>query len=265
MNILLTNDDGILAEGITAIAVALSTIARVYVIAPKEQRSASGHGITIGKSMTVEEMHLPPAVRAFAVDGTPADCVRMGLYMLSKSGVKIHKVVSGANHGMNLGTDTLYSGTVSAAVEGAMNGKPSIAISVCASLPTDFDAACKMAKIAVNLPADVHGTSTALSINLPHRTWKEIKGMIVTRLGVMEYEEIYHENSDDASKHNMRKFTYAGKAVFNNSLLSGTDIEGCRAGYITITPLQFDLTDHGKLNRLSERINKYTEDPFSDS
>ena len=255
MNILLTNDDGIMAEGIAAMSAALSTIANVYVVAPKEQKSASGHGITIGKNMTVEQMSLPPAVRAFAVDGTPADCVRMGLFMLNKSGVIIHKVVSGANHGMNLGTDTLYSGTVSAAVEGAMNRKPSIAISVCTSQPTNFEAARKMVIMAVELPLDIHGASTALSINIPHRSWEEIKGIVVTRLGVMEYDEKYYEINKDVSKDNMREFSYNGKAVFNNSILPGTDIKGSREGYITITPLHFDLTDHTSLNRLSECIN----------
>jgi 5'-nucleotidase len=249
MNILLTNDDGILAEGITAMCEALSSIAGIYIFAPKDQKSASGHGITIGKSMTMEEMNLPPAVRAFAVNGTPADCVRLGLYFMEKAGVTIDKVVSGANHGLNLGTDTLYSGTVSAAVEGAMNGKPSIAISVGSVTPTDFTVASRIAVMAANLPADIHKASVALSFNIPHRSYEEIKGIRVTKLGVMEYEEIYTEKE---IAENLLEFVYAGKPVFKNSLLPGTDIERYCAGFITVTPLHYDLTDHQNLDRLHE-------------
>ena len=249
MNILLTNDDGILAEGITALAKALSAVAKVYLVAPRDQKSACGHGITISRYMTAEEMNLPYAAGAIAVDGTPADCVKLGLYMLEKSGVSIDKVVSGANHGPNLGTDTIYSGTVSAAVEGAMNEIPSIAVSIGSKSPTEFNAAGKIAVMAAEMPLDIHGRSVTLNINLPHRPWEDIKGIKVTKLGIMAYEELYDEAE---SADGLRMFAYAGKAVFKDGLLADTDIEGYKAGYITITPLQFDMTDHEGLSRLSE-------------
>jgi 5'-nucleotidase len=251
MNILLTNDDGILAEGITRLAKALNAVAKVYIVAPNDQRSACGHGITLGKYMTMEEMNLPYAAGAIAVGGTPADCVKLGLYLLRKSGVVIHKVVSGANHGLNLGTDSLYSGTVSAAVEGAINGRPSIAVSIGSKSPTEFEAACKITLTALEFPLDIHGASVALNINIPHRPWEEIKGVKVTRLGVMDYEEIYDEAG---SEDGLRQYIYAGKALFEDNQLPGTDIEGFKAGNITVTPLHFDLTEHIGLNKLSEYV-----------
>jgi len=250
MNILLTNDDGILADGIIALSKALSQVADVYIFAPKDQKSASGHGITIGRSMTVEEMDLPPAKHAYAVGGTPADCVRLGIYFLEQSGVVIDKVVSGANHGLNLGTDTLYSGTVSAAVEGIVNKKPSIAISLGAVAPTDFTMVSKIAVMAANLPPDIHDASAALSFNIPHPP-REIKGIRVTQLGRMDYKEVYTEKEAEG---NLRAFVYSGKPVFDDNLLPGTDVEGYVAGYITVTPLQFDLTNYLYADKLREKF-----------
>ncbi|MDR0424231.1 MAG: 5'/3'-nucleotidase SurE, partial [Clostridiales Family XIII bacterium] len=135
MNILLTNDDGIDALGLLRLAEALRGVADIYVCAPREQKSATGHGITVIKRLDFREVEYPGAARAIEIDGTPADCVKVGLYRLKQDGIFIDKVFSGINHGSNLGTDTLYSGTVGGAMEGALNMKPSVAVSVDARCP----------------------------------------------------------------------------------------------------------------------------------
>ena len=130
MNILVANDDGIRARGLTELVRALSGEASVYVCAPDGQRSASGHGITVSKYITVKEEQVEGAEYALSTSGTPADCVKLGMKILSEKGVKIDMLFSGINHGGNLGTDVLYSGTVAAAMEGSICGVPSVAVSV---------------------------------------------------------------------------------------------------------------------------------------
>ena len=119
MNILLANDDGINAEGIRQLAKALRSLGDVYVFAPDRQRSASSHALTIEKQLTIAREDFPGAKEAYSVDGTPADCVKLGIYALRDRGIDVDIVYSGINHGGNLGSDTMYSGTVSAAAEGA--------------------------------------------------------------------------------------------------------------------------------------------------
>ncbi|PWM66947.1 MAG: 5'/3'-nucleotidase SurE [Eubacteriales Family XIII. Incertae Sedis bacterium] len=130
MKILVANDDGINARGIHELVSALSRVAEVYVSAPHVQRSAAGHGMTLSGSLFVREVEFEGAEKAYEVSGTPADCVKIGLYLLKRQGVEIDMVFSGINHGGNLGTDTLYSGTVSAALEGNLKGYPAVAVSV---------------------------------------------------------------------------------------------------------------------------------------
>lgn len=145
MNILVTNDDGINASGICSLAEALSKVADVYVCAPHTQRSAAGHGITVSKPIEVEERTFARAAKAYAITGTPADCVKIGTKILREQDIKVDMVFSGINLGGNLGTDTLYSGTVSAAIEGSLCGIPSVAVSVNSHEATHFELACELA------------------------------------------------------------------------------------------------------------------------
>src|SRR5665648_822209 len=138
MNILVANDDGIRAEGIYQLVRALSSVADIYVCAHDVHRSASGHSISIGVSLKIEEVQFENAKLALEISGTPADCVKLGLKILDKKGIKIDMVFSGINHGGNLGTDTLYSGSVSAPIECAFNGTTALAVSVKAHFPQGF-------------------------------------------------------------------------------------------------------------------------------
>ncbi|MDR1135763.1 MAG: 5'/3'-nucleotidase SurE [Clostridiales Family XIII bacterium] len=247
MNILLTNDDGIDAAGLRQLADALGRAASIYVCAPKEQKSASGHGITVIKRLNFREVKYPGAARAIEIDGTPADCVKVGLYRLKQDGILIDKVFSGINHGSNLGTDTLYSGTVGAAMEGALNMKPSVAVSVDARNPIFFEAASRLALSAAALPIEAHGHRTVLNINVPDAPPNEIKGVKITRLGVMEYTEEFNE---EYSSEEDRGYWYAARQVFTRNGAPDVDVTEHRRGYATITPLQSDLTDEGLIKEM---------------
>ncbi|MDR3295486.1 MAG: 5'/3'-nucleotidase SurE [Clostridiales Family XIII bacterium] len=241
MNILLTNDDGIHAEGIRKLAEALQEIGNLYVFAPSEQKSGCGHGLTLTAPITVKETEFPGAVRAAAVGGTPTDCVKIGLKLLHEAGVQIDIVYSGVNQGGNLGTDTLYSGTVSAAIEGLLCGKPAVAVSVDAREPKHYETACRLAVKAGRLPPGTQGAGTALNINAPDLPPDRVKGVRVTRLGLREYEEWFQEAPGG--------YRYSSRPLLRESLSEDCDVAASAKGYATITPLHYDLTD---LERIEE-------------
>lgn len=145
MNILVSNDDGIQAQGIKELVKALSKEGNVYVSAPASQRSASSHALSVNDKITMKKVDFDCAAMAFEVSGTPADCVKLGLYVLKEKGINIDIVYSGINHGGNLGTDTMYSGTVSAAAEGLFRGLPAVAVSVNSHEAQHFEGACILA------------------------------------------------------------------------------------------------------------------------
>lgn len=249
INILLTNDDGIHAEGILRLAETLSGLGDVYVCAPEGQRSASGHSITVRDPISMEEIRLPHARAAMQFSGTPADCVKMGLQLLRQRGVEIHIVYSGINHGGNLGTDTLYSGTVSAALEGVLCGLPAVAVSVDSHNPAHFEEACRLAakffdKALTGLPPGV-----ALSINAPNLPEEEVKGLRVARLGVRQYVERFEESFDEQGR---KAYCYRGMPVVYDSKDIGNDVIALQEDYATITPLHYDLTDLEMLRKLKE-------------
>jgi 5'-nucleotidase len=192
------------------------------------------------KRLDFREVEYPGAARAIEIDGTPADCVKVGLYRLKQDGIFIDKVFSGINHGSNLGTDTLYSGTVGGAMEGALNMKPSVAVSVDARCPAHFEAACRLAVSAALLPPEAHGPRMVLNINVPDAPLGQVKGVKATRLGIMEYTEEFREESGPEGD---RGYWYAARQVFTKEVDPGIDVFEHRDGYATITPLRADLTD----------------------
>ena len=248
MNIFVTNDDGIKAEGITNLVSALSEIADIYVGAPNEQKSASGHGITLGREITVEEVSFTNAKRALCIAGTPVDCVKIGLDIFQRDGIIIDKVFSGINMGGNLGTDTLYSGTVSAAVEGLLCGVPSVAVSVNSHAPKHYDVACELAVKAAKLDFSTIDENMVLNINAPNIAKEEVKGVVVTGLGVREYDSWYEEAACENGK---RSFVYAGSPVYYEDLSCETnDVGASQEKYATITPLHYDLTNYDLIEKV---------------
>jgi len=251
MKILITNDDGIKAEGISRLTAALSAVSDVFVFAPDSQRSACGHGITVTVPIEVTEYNsLPDATAAWTVSGTPADCVKLGLRILKNQGICIDYVFSGINHGSNLGTDTLYSGTVSGAIEGVINGIPSFAVSVNARDPVHFEASCEMALTALKTAAGKLDGGTVLNINLPHVPASEVKGIRVTRLGAREYDEDFKVRSMGKGS---VSYIYSGNPVVYSGLPGDIDVIAVQDGYASITPLHYDLTNY----QLVEKVKSW--------
>lgn len=247
MNILVTNDDGIEASGIRSLAAALSKEADIYICAPHIQRSAAGHGITVGKPIEVEETEFPHAVKAYSITGTPADCVKIGTKMLADQGVKIDMVFSGINLGGNLGTDTLYSGTVSAAIEGSLCGIPSVAVSVNSHQATHFELACELALGACRSGFKKMNAKTVLNINTPDLPKEEIKGVKYTRLGAREYKEWFLPKIGENGR---KQYWYEGNPVIYEGLPDDIDVISMQDGYASITPLQYDMTAYDLVDEI---------------
>ncbi len=239
MKILLTNDDGIYADGLRAVCAELARIGEVYVVAPDREMSATGHGITIHKPLRVEEItSFPNAQKAWAVDGTPSDCVKLAVECLLNED-RPDIVLSGINRGPNLGTDVLYSGTVSAAIEGVILGVPSVAVSLTAFENPYYDFAAIFSRIIVTrvlkegLPPD-----TLLNINVPSLPHQDIAGIEVTRLGVRRYRNVFDKRMDPRGK---TYYWLAGEVVETDDE-PDTDSMAIKNNMISITPIHFDLT-----------------------
>ena len=168
MNILVANDDGIKARGLAELVRALAGAGNVYVAVPDSQRSASSHALSVNDELTMTKVDFAGAAMAFKVSGTPADCVKLALYVLREKGIDIDVVYSGINHGGNLGTDTMYSGTVSAAAEGLFNGLPAVAVSVNDHQAAYFETACRLALSVLPHVLQDRGRLGVVSINTPN-------------------------------------------------------------------------------------------------
>ncbi len=238
--ILVTNDDGIHSPGLKTLAEALEGIGKLYVIAPDRERSAAGHSLTLHKPLRATVL----APDWYVVDGTPTDCVTLGVMGMLKE--KPQLVVSGINLGANLGDDITYSGTVSAAVEATLLGIPAFAVSAVGSARQDLDVAAvfagRLAQLVLKqgLPRD-----TLLNVNVPAG---EVKGMAVTRQGKRSYSELIVEKIDPRGK----TYYWIGGGEPTWELLGGTDYEAVMEGKISITPLHLDLTNYGAIEGLKK-------------
>lgn len=241
MNILISNDDGINAGGIKALVTAMSKVANVYVAAPHIQRSATGHGITIGRSITMKVVEFQDAKGALEITGTPADCVKIGIGYFESKGIEIDMVYAGINEGANLGSDTLYSGTVSAAIEGSILGKPGVAVSVCSHKPKHFEYACQLAQKTFKHAALKLDSKTVLNINTPNKPIEEIKGVKYARLGKREYEGWFNPVEKANGEFEV---AYSGYPKESESDDLNIDVVAADNGYATITPLKYDFTNH---------------------
>ena len=243
MHILVSNDDGYLAPGLSALANKLSEVARVTVVAPDRNRSAASNSLTLDMPLRVQQMDNG----YFSVDGTPTDCVHLAITGLLKEDPSI--VFSGINNGENMGDDVLYSGTVAAATEGRFLGLPSIAISITSSKPRYFETAANIAVLLLNqlivkeLPAD-----TILNVNVPDLPLTEIKGLKATRLGQRHRSEPVIEGRDPRNK----KIYWVGPPGAQQDAGEETDFYAVENGYVSITPLKIDLTNYQRLNTLND-------------
>lgn len=248
MNILITNDDGIRADGIIELAKTMSNIANVYVVAPDTQKSATGHAITIHSPIMVNEEFIQENIKAYSITGTPADCVKVGLEALFKD-VNIDLVLSGINNGPNLGTDIIYSGTASAAIEGLVQNKPAIAISY-NEFNVKKETYKEISKYVVNIVEDIKNKleileDCILNINIPSG---DIKGFKVTTLGERKYENVMEERFSPYGK----RYFWIGGKVKELEQDKDSDIVCIEDGYISITPVNIDMTHLGKVNHLKD-------------
>jgi len=238
--VLVTNDDGINAPGLAALAEALAPLGDVYVVAPEREQSTVGHALTLHRPLRVDRL----AERRFAVNGTPSDCVNLAVLGLLPAEPTL--VVSGINHGSNLGDDVTYSGTVSAAMEGTLLGIPSIAVSLVGPEQGGFGEAGKIARlIAMRTLVEGLPAKTLLNVNVPGG---RPKGIRFTRLGHRVYKEKMVEEKDPRGK------TYywigAGPPLWDDR--EATDIIAIQDGYAAVTPLHLDLTHYAALRRLGD-------------
>ncbi len=254
LNVLLTNDDGIEAEGLQALRRALVGLdgVRLAVIAPDGNRSAMARSITTRRPLWVEEVPFADGTSGYATDGTPVDCVRLASLGLIE-GFQAQLVVSGINHGANLGDDITYSGTVAAALEGVVLGLPAIAVSQQsrgATLDYTFDggfgfeiAASFVAALVRRLEEVPLARGTLLNVNVPAG---EPAGVEVTTLGKRIYRDELKLESEE--EHRRRYWIYGAYPGFQDE--TGTDLAAVHAGRIAVTPLHFDLTHHTGLEAL---------------
>lgn len=256
MNILLTNDDGLSSRGIQVLAEALQSIAKIWVIAPDSERSGTGHGITVFRPIMLRESKLvSTAQKAWIVDGTPVDCVKLALTRLMPEPPDL--VISGINRGANLGTDVLYSGTVSAAVEGVILGVPAVAVSLNSHHDdADFGIAARFTRSVIKrLQLDGIEKDTILNINVPDARWEEIKGLRITRLGRRRYENEFAERRDPRGN----LYYWLGGDVIEEDQEPDSDVAAIQDNFISITPIHFDLTDYHLIQQYQEKYREYID------
>lgn len=249
MNILISNDDGISTEGIKALVKTMSRLGDVYVVAPHTQRSASSHALSVHSLLTVKQVEFEGARLAYECDGTPADCVKLGIDLLKRQGINTDIVYTGINHGGNLGTDTMYSGTVSAAAEGMMAGLPAVAVSVNGHQATHFEGACELAARVFPHALEMKGRRWVISINTPDVEKSLIKGVKTARMGILEYDQWFEEAGGEDGK---EVFRYRGEPAELDPETEETDMRLVREGFATIAAVKYDLNDYEGLEKIKE-------------
>lgn len=246
MKLLLTNDDGINAEGIHTLARHLEADNEIIIAAPSEQRSASSHSITVRRGIEVKEQKIDGLKsKAYSIDGTPADCVRIAVDKLVDG--KVDMVISGINEGYNIGIDVVYSGTVSAAIEAAICKIPSMAVSMdTRNQDYDYSIASDYANKVLNIAGQKYlKDDVVLNLNIPNVKREEIKGMKVCRTGFKMYDDFFIEKEDE---NNNKGFYQKGKLTGYD--IEGTDLYYVKRGFVTLTPLHYDLTNYEILNKV---------------
>ncbi len=246
MNILVCNDDGIDSEGLIVLAKSLSAKHNVLVVAPDGNRSAFAHSLTISKEIIVKEVFIDKNFKSYSISGTPADCVKFALHEFSEFGCDL--VCSGINKGHNLGTDVIYSGTVSAGLEANSMGVPAIAFSSTGREDNLFDVCGVIAVKIIDKLNDFLSCEYTFNVNIPNVDIDKIAGCKFTKLGVQIYTDEYISVGNGVYK-------LIGEPVVHDKNDDDCDVELNRKNYVTITPIKFDRTDYCILNKLKEGIS----------
>ena len=247
MKILVSNDDGYLAAGINALAEALSAIADVIVVAPDRNHSGASNSLTLHSPLRVHKVD----ENRYFVNGTPSDCVHLALSGFLDEDPDI--VVSGVNHGANLGDDVIYSGTVAAAMEGRFLGLPAIAVSLVGRHAQHFDTAARVAAdLVTRLENDPLPKDWLLNVNVPDLPYEELAGVESTRLGFRHRSEPLVPTRDPHG----RRIYWIGPAGEGQDAGPGTDFEAVERGAVAVTPIKVDLTRHEAVAELGDWLGK---------
>jgi 5'-nucleotidase len=253
MLILLTNDDGISAPGLVALYRELKPLGEVHVVAPATVQSAAGHGITLSVPLMTSRVTVENAFTGTAVEGRPADCVKLAVAQLLPRAPDL--VVSGMNSGANVGINVIYSGTVAAAIEAAFLGLPSIAVSLHLGSdgPTDFGRGARLAGETIGKILKVGlGAGQVVTVNIPNLKPEESpRGTRVVRQCTRPWTDTYERRRDPRG----REYFWNNTIFKLGQTEEDTDVAALRDHFITITPLQFDLTDHAQMKKWNGAIN----------
>jgi 5'-nucleotidase len=241
MNILITNDDGIFAPALAALRSSLAKLGRVLVVAPDRDQSATSHALTLQRPFRIHRHD----VDVYSVDGTPTDCVVCAFYGLLDATPDM--VISGINHGPNMGEDVFYSGTVAAAIEGTLQGVPSMAVSLVTRERSDFlEAADFVARLAAQVAERGLPSRRLLNVNIPHLPWDALEGVAITRLGSRVYRDTLIRKVDPRG----RDYYWIGGEDPVWETKAGTDFQAVHEGWISVTPMRLDLTDDSALGEV---------------
>jgi 5'-nucleotidase len=234
--IMITNDDGFHAVGIKELEVGLMGLGNLTVVAPDREQSASSHSLTLQRPLRITQR----APDHYEVDGTPTDCVFLGINHVLRSR-RPDLVVSGINRGGNLGDDITYSGTVAGAIEATLLGIPALAVSLDIDREHHFATASRVAReVAEKVLAHGLPAATLLNVNVPDRPWEKLAGFRITRQGKRTYSDVVRENVDPRGRH----YYWIGGEVIQGEDVEGTDATLVRAGFVSITPIHLDLTNY---------------------
>jgi 5'-nucleotidase len=240
MRILLSNDDGIYADGLMALYRAVKDLGQVDIVAPDTQRSAVGHAITLSDPIKSREIQRENGFHGYAVSGTPADCVKLAVCALLENPPDL--IISGINLGPNAGISVIYSGTVSAATEGNILGIPSMAVSLCTFTHPIWDTAAHYARhMALTIRETGLPRGCLANVNVPNLPLDDIKGIQLTRMGDSRFVETFDRRTDPAGN----IYYWMAGQLEHMGRMEGTDLRAIEEGYVSVTPIGLDLThDH---------------------
>jgi len=252
--ILVTNDDGVTAPGIKALTEAVKDLGKVVVVAPDKPQSGMGHAITIGHPLRLSAVHSCDNIEAYQCSGTPVDCVKLAVDKVLHRKPDI--CLSGINHGANHSINVIYSGTMSAALEASIESIPSVGFSLLDySIEADFSGAAHYANLLVKqLLAQKMDKHLCLNVNVPAAPKNLLKGLKVCRQAYAKYEERFDERNDPTG----RKYYWLTGEFQNFDKGRDTDVWALKNNYISVVPVQFDLTNYQlktKLEKLLTRKN----------
>lgn len=247
MLILLSNDDGIHSEGLIRLKEILIKKHKVFTVAPEKERTCIGHAVTLHKPLRIKQI----SDNTYITNGTPADCIFLAVHKILPE--KPDLIISGINHGPNMGQDVSYSGTVAAAKEGAFLGIPSIAVSICAREKFYFVDAARITEKIIGLirGAEFH-ENVFININIPNLPYPKIRGFMVTRLGKRIYNDTVTERVDPRGI----KYYWIGSNGDRYESIKGTDFFAVENGYVSVTPLDLDVTSSDYIDILKKTFRR---------